>query len=172
MIWYSSALRFETDPGVSCACHCDNLKDGSMTSRQTSVTRSLVLVVDDDADLREAIGSALEDYGCEVVLAENGAVGLELMRNRLPDVVILDLMMPVVDGAQFRKLQLSDPSLAHVPVVLLSGHGQVAKQLTGLEIDAYYEKPISLMELLNVLRRYIPLGSCGRDPAARPPDDV
>jgi CheY-like chemotaxis protein len=140
-----------------------------MTSpRQAPLNPPLVLVADDDADLREAIGATLEDVGCEVLLAENGAVALEIMRNRLPDVIILDLMMPVVDGVQFRKLQLSDSSLARVPVVVLSGHGQGPKQLTGLNIDAYCEKPISSIDLLDILRRYVPIGPRDRRGDVRP----
>jgi CheY-like chemotaxis protein len=120
-----------------------------------------VLVVDDDGDIREALASTLADCGYLVDLAENGAQALEVLRapGRLPRVILLDLMMPVMDGIQFRKVQLSEPALAQVPVVVLSGKGQIASSAAELGIDAFCEKPIHLDELLAVLARFAPLAS-------------
>jgi CheY-like chemotaxis protein len=123
----------------------------------TSDPRPVVLVVDDDTDIREAIGMALERFGYEVLLAENGADAFRVMRAhpRLPCVILLDLMMPVMDGMQFREAQLADARFAAVPLVVLSGHGQVAAFASKLRADEYFEKPIDLLTLRDVVGRFV-----------------
>src|SRR5690349_16993945 len=80
-----------------------------------------VLVVDDDADIRETVSLILEDEGYEVQSAQDGAAALGVLRaGPLPDVILLDLMMPVMNGWQFREQQTRDPRLAAIPVVVLS----------------------------------------------------
>src|ERR687888_179468 len=84
--------------------------------------RRRVLVVDDDRDLRELLGAVLSSAGYEVLMAENGAAALSVLRTALPDLIILDLMMPVMNGWQFREAQCALPDYARIPVVCLSGH--------------------------------------------------
>ena len=80
-----------------------------------------ILVVEDDADVREAIVSGLEHAGFEVVAAADGKMALDLLRHGIvPRAIILDLMMPVMDGWEFRRHQLADPTLAAIPVIVLS----------------------------------------------------
>jgi CheY-like chemotaxis protein len=119
-------------------------------------SRPTVLVVDDDADIREALEITLTDRGYDVRVAENGAVALRLLRDTAPtpDVVLLDLMMPVMDGAAFREAQLRDPRIAGVPVVVLSGHGQVARKAAALGVDDFCEKPVDIEDLLELLGRF------------------
>jgi CheY-like chemotaxis protein len=80
-----------------------------------------VLVVEDDTDVREMFEMLLQFSGYETMTAANGAEGLERMRERRPCVVLLDLMMPVMDGFTFREQQLQEPSLAKIPVVCVTG---------------------------------------------------
>jgi CheY-like chemotaxis protein len=115
---------------------------------------SAVLIIDDDVDIREALGMALSSFGYDVTLAENGAVALQLVRERAPGLILLDLMMPVMDGAQFSAAIQQDPVLASIPLVVLSGHGQVAAQAATLGIDAFLVKPIDLKQLLEVVERF------------------
>src|SRR5258705_13036727 len=79
-----------------------------------------ILLVEDDTELRDALSDALAERGHDVIPVEDGRAALEVMRERHPDVVVLDLMMPVLDGWQFRIEQRNDPSLAETPVVAIS----------------------------------------------------
>ena len=84
-----------------------------------------ILVVDDDDDIRESLATLLEDEGHKVISACNGQEALAILqRSGLPCVILLDLMMPVMDGAEFRKHQLADAKLAEIPVVLITAAGQ------------------------------------------------
>ena len=107
-----------------------------------------VLVVDDDPDIRAFLGDALEDSGYEVRTATDGRVALVLLRDWRPDLILLDLMMPGVDGWAFRHAQLALESLAAIPVVVMSaGYGapiQAAKLAAGAGLD----KPFDVDELL------------------------
>src|SRR4051812_25965899 len=80
----------------------------------------LVLLVEDDPDVRQMLEMMLRLEMYEVAIAENGQQALELMRQRLPCTVLLDLMMPVMDGWEFRRQQLQDPALAAVPVLCIT----------------------------------------------------
>ena len=79
-----------------------------------------VLVVEDDADVRDMLRTILETEGYETVVAANGAEALEAMHSHTPCVVLLDLMMPVMDGWTFRQRQLGIPEFAEVPVICLT----------------------------------------------------
>jgi CheY-like chemotaxis protein len=75
-------------------------------------------------------------------------------------VILLDLMMPVMDGWQFRSEQMRDARLALIPVIVLSGAGRAAKMTLFPGAAAFLEKPVSLEDLLSHLRRYVPGGDC------------
>ena len=83
-----------------------------------------VLLVEDDIDVREAVADTLDEAGYRVSPARNGQEALDMLRSGAvqPRVILLDLMMPVMDGWQFREEQLRDPALASIPVVALSAH--------------------------------------------------
>src|SRR2546423_11418684 len=117
---------------------------------------SWVLVVDDDEDIRDSIQSLLELKGHRVATAADGAEGLARMRSGAPpDVVILDLMMPGMNGEEFRALQLADRALAAVPVIVLSGAGRLAEK-TRLAGTEGVPKPIGLQLLFALLDRLWP----------------
>ncbi|HEY5921112.1 MAG TPA: ATP-binding protein [Kofleriaceae bacterium] len=105
-----------------------------------------ILLVEDDVDLCEALGDALVERGHSVVYATDGETGLRQMREFRPDVVVLDLMMPKVNGWQFRVAQRSDPSLATTPLVVISA----SNSPTALAVDAdmYLRKPLDIDTLL------------------------
>lgn len=91
-----------------------------------------VLIVEDDEDVRDFMDVLLRASGYETMTASNGAIGLEMMQHRLPNVVLLDLMMPVMDGWTFRQRQLEDPDLAPVPVICVTAAfnpGEVKRRL-------------------------------------------
>jgi CheY-like chemotaxis protein len=114
-----------------------------------------LLVVDDDANITRALSNLLEDEGYRVVAAENGKRGLELVEAGLrPNAIILDLMMPVMDGWDFRAEQLKDPAIRETPVIVLTATGfsrrTIREQFGGVE---YLAKPPSTDHLLDTLRR-------------------
>lgn len=116
---------------------------------------TMILIVEDDADIREDLADILRDQGYDVVTAENGLAAREWLEHAraLPDVILLDLMMPVMDGWHFRAEQLQDTTLARIPVVILSGAGDVRKEATVLGAVSYLPKPYKVDELLGVLQQ-------------------
>ena len=119
----------------------------------------MILIVEDDADIREDLAEILRDQGYEVVTKENGAAARDWLHdhvNSLPDVILLDLMMPVMDGWHFRAEQLQDASLAKIPVVVLSGAGDVRREASALGAAGYVSKPFKLDALLGVVHRACP----------------
>ena len=106
-----------------------------------------VLVVDDDRHVREALTVTLRSLGFEVATAADGYGALELLRVEQPNVVLLDLEMPKMNGWQFRAQQLRDNRIASVPVVILSGRGDAARQARALGVAGGLQKPVDLDEL-------------------------
>lgn len=79
-----------------------------------------VLIVEDDEDVRDFMDVLLRASGYETMTAANGAIGIEMMQHRKPCMVLLDMMMPVMDGWTFRSRQMSDPELRGIPVVCVT----------------------------------------------------
>jgi CheY-like chemotaxis protein len=115
----------------------------------------LVLVVEDDEDVRETVAGILEDEGYRVGRAANGLEALAYLRDAapLPGVILLDLMMPVMNGWEFRAAQQAERRLAAVPVVVLSGDAQVVQKAERLGAVAVLGKPVSILHLLEVVGR-------------------
>lgn len=112
-----------------------------------------ILVVDDDEAIRMAVGQALREAGYQVATANNGSQALSWLRSHeeRPCVILLDLMMPVMDGRAFREAQLQDPALAEVPVVVLTAAGHKSA-IRGAQ--TCLAKPIRLDALLNAVAGY------------------
>jgi CheY-like chemotaxis protein len=111
-----------------------------------------ILVVEDDADLRASVAQTLQEEGYEVDVARNGRDALEALTRSAPDLVLLDLMMPVMSGWEFRERQRNHPQYGHIPVVVMTA----TSTLEAAAIDAtdLLPKPLALEELLSVVRRY------------------
>jgi signal transduction histidine kinase len=107
-----------------------------------------VLIIEDDSAIRTAISELLEEEGFEVSTSEQGQAALFALRDGrpLPDLIILDLMMPVMDGWDFRVKQRTDPALADIPVVAISA--DCSPKARAIHADAYLSKPFSAEELL------------------------
>jgi CheY-like chemotaxis protein len=112
-----------------------------------------VLIVEDDADLREMMAQLLTLEGYAAQTVANGRDALSyLEQGHHPDLILLDLMMPIMDGWEFRRRQRDNPSLAHVPVVVLSALDQArAADLGGA---AFLKKPLDFDRLLELVRQY------------------
>ena len=113
---------------------------------------SSVAIVDDDRDIREMIRVILETRGYRVIEARDGQDALERLVDDPPDLILLDLMMPRMDGVEFCQRQQQDPRLRQVPVVILSGKG-VKTPMEGPR--ERLRKPIDLTQLLDVVRRNV-----------------
>ena len=112
-----------------------------------------VLIVEDDLDTREMLGRFLELEGYRVETAENGKRALERLGSGVGAcVILLDLMMPVMDGWQFRQEQIRDASLADIPVIVVSAAGR--ERLEKIHANAYLSKPVDLDELLGCVTQF------------------
>jgi CheY-like chemotaxis protein len=117
-----------------------------------------ILVVEDDPGILHAITQVLEDEGHPVRGAVNGKVALDMLRApgaRPPRLILLDLMMPVMDGCAFRDEQLRDPALARIPVVLLTADNNAQEKAATMRITASLRKPVELQKLLDAIQPYV-----------------
>jgi len=116
--------------------------------------RMPILLIEDNADLREATRHLLEANGYIVVVASDGYEGLRHLRDGVkPSVILLDLRMPVMDGAAFRAEQVKDPWLRDIPVVVLSADRAVRHSALFRRV-AHYSKPLDGDKLLDIVGRY------------------
>ena len=114
--------------------------------------RCSVLVVDDDAEVRELLRVALEADGYAVASVDNGRAALNHLRSHaLTCIIVLDLLLPVMDGAHFRTAQLHDRSLAWLPVILMSGAPDADRQARELGVRGLVKKPLDLDEVRRAL---------------------
>jgi DNA-binding response OmpR family regulator len=110
-----------------------------------------ILIVEDEATVRDTLAHNLRAEGFEVATAEDGAEGLRLAREAAPDLIVLDLMLPVLDGLSLCRMLRRD---SDVPIIMLTARGTEMDRITGLETgaDDYVVKPFSLGELLARVR--------------------
>ncbi len=114
-----------------------------------------LLIVEDDPDIREDLAEALRDEGYGVVTAANGHEGLELLSSMEGCcLVLLDLMMPVMDGWEFRVRQLRDTALAGVPVIVITGASDIDLRVAQLDPASIIKKPFALDAILSMVARY------------------
>jgi CheY-like chemotaxis protein len=123
--------------------------------RQVSPARCLILVVDDHYEIRVALAELLEDEGYQVITAAHGQEALALLRRGTvrPNLIVLDLMMPIMDGWTFREIQASDPALQAIPVVVISAISNVQQQRHPVPAAAYLPKPLNFALLLETVTR-------------------
>lgn len=117
--------------------------------------RDIILIVEDDDDLRGALAAYLEGAGYTVVEAEDGKVALDQLRaSRLFCLILLDLFMPVMNGWAFRAEQLRDPNVASIPVVVVSADTGTARKATALGAVGHLVKPVDFGRLLALVAQY------------------
>jgi CheY-like chemotaxis protein len=113
-----------------------------------------ILVIDDDRDIRDTLQELLEDEGYCVATAENGAVALARLQHMRPQLILLDLTMPVMDGIRFRERQMNDEALAAIPTIVMTARNDPGKDAGPLLVRACLSKPIDLDELLMLVAHY------------------
>jgi CheY-like chemotaxis protein len=117
---------------------------------------ALILVVDDEFSVAEVLESVLADAGYQVITAINGRQGLERLSERLPDLVLLDFMMPIVDGPAMLKAMRQDPEFRDIPAVLMSSlpESTVAEAAKGL-YTAFLRKPFRLKAVVKIVDKVL-----------------
>jgi CheY-like chemotaxis protein len=118
-----------------------------------SVAHCPVLIVEDDADLREMMAQLLSLEGYQTATVANGREALDYLRHEhAPDLILLDLMMPIMDGWEFRRQQQADPALSRVPVIVLSALDP--NRSADVNASAFLKKPLDFDLLLELVRSY------------------
>lgn len=114
-----------------------------------------ILVIEDAADIQFLLKQLFELEGYDVLGALNGQEALDLLHSssELPNLILLDLMMPVMDGYQFRRKQEVDPRLAHIPVVVITADGDAPAKMMKVGAKDYVKKPVEIDHLLDVVKR-------------------
>jgi two-component system phosphate regulon response regulator PhoB len=124
------------------------------------VARERILLIEDEPDIAEVLQYNLDKEGFEVAVERRGDTGLEAIRREPPDLVLLDLMLPGIDGLELTRLVKRDPATARLPIVMLTAKGEELDRIVGLELgaDDYITKPFSPREVVlrvkAVLRRF------------------
>jgi CheY-like chemotaxis protein len=114
-----------------------------------------VLVVEDHADLREMLAVLLESEGFQVQTASNGKEALDSLRHGRPAVILLDLMMPVMSGDEFRRRQLQEPDYADVPVICMTAAHDGPQRAARLNAAQYFQKPVDFDRLITAVRQLV-----------------
>jgi two-component system, OmpR family, alkaline phosphatase synthesis response regulator PhoP len=122
----------------------------------TAMDQKKILIADDNENIRDALTYLLEDEGYELMLAKDGADALRKVRERKPDILFLDIMMPEINGYDVCRIIKNDPDLKSIYVIMLTAKGQVAEQERGKEVgaDEYIVKPFSPMEILAKVKQH------------------
>src|SRR2546427_3278614 len=123
----------------------------------------LILVVEDEKDLLDLLQFNLRQAGFETLAAQDGEQALALVRNRVPDLVLLDLMLPGVPGTEICRQLKSSPRTKNVPVVMLTARGEEVDRVVGFELgaDDFVTKPFSIRELVLRARAVLRRGANG-----------
>lgn len=142
-------------PRVSSVTHCTRLLTPSVSSSPATARPYTVLIVDDEPGIREFLRAALETEGYAVVDAANGAEALASVRASAPDVILTDLLMPIMDGRTFATIYRMDPG-PHAPIIAMSASSKVLGPYAKLpEVFAYFDKPFELQELFDAIENAI-----------------
>src|SRR5512138_320665 len=113
-----------------------------------------ILVVEDDQDIRDILEIVLAAEGHEVQTAADGVAGLDRLRGGpLPSLILLDMMMPRLDGEGFLRAMRSNPSTADIPVIIVTGHPAARTKAAELGAAGCLVKPVELVELLSTIHR-------------------
>jgi CheY-like chemotaxis protein len=116
-----------------------------------------ILLVEDDQELHEAMAAILDAEGYRVIGAYDGQAAIDRLREGArPSVIVLDLMLPRKDGRQFRAEQLTDPTLADIPVIAYSGDTGVAQAAADLRVRYWFQKPVNFGALLEAIASFCP----------------
>jgi two-component system phosphate regulon response regulator PhoB len=131
------------------------------------MSEATILIVEDEKDIRELLAYSLDKEGFTVIEADSGATALRLADMKRPDLVILDLMLPGMDGLSVCKRMQREASMAEIPVIMLTAKGEEVDRIVGLELGAadYIVKPFSLREVALRVRAVLRRGGAREKPS-------
>ncbi len=117
-----------------------------------------ILIVEDNEMNRDMLSRRLERRGYAVLIATDGATGIDVARTSAPDLILMDMSLPVVDGWEATRVLKADPALRHIPVIALTAHAMASDRDNALEAgcDDYDTKPIELPRLLAKIETLLP----------------
>src|SRR5664279_3646046 len=147
---------------VTCLSQTGHCREAAGMVSELNV-RSKILVVDDEPEAVELLEFNLKQAGFDVISAENGAEALKKARSALPSLIVLDLMLPEVDGLEVCKMLRRDPATAGIPIIMLTAKAAEMDRIVGLEIGAedYITKPFSPRELVLRVKKVLQRGPVG-----------
>jgi DNA-binding response OmpR family regulator len=113
-----------------------------------------ILIVEDELMIADHLANKLRDEGYDVITSPNGEDGLEKVREQMPDLVVLDIMLPGLDGLTLCRILQRDKATEHIPIIMLTARGMEVDKIVGLEsgADDYLVKPVALGEFLARVR--------------------
>ena len=116
-----------------------------------------IIVVDDEKDIVETLSFMMRARGYEVMEAYDGEEGLKLAKEQSPDLMILDVMMPKINGYKIARLLKYDSKYKHIPIIMVTARGQDSDKLIGEETgaDEYITKPFEFEEVLDCVNKYL-----------------
>ena len=119
-----------------------------------------VLIVDDSPSQLAAMKKIVDKLGHEVISAEDGALGVEVAKRELPDLILMDVVMPNLNGFQATRSISKDPTTSHIPIVLVTTKDQETDRVWGLRQGAkgYITKPVNEAQLIQAVREHLPAG--------------
>jgi len=120
-----------------------------------ALNHPMVLVIDDEEESGELVGILLPPFGYNVIVAKNGNAGIAMALEKLPDLIVMDLAMPIKDGLDTAKEIKAIPQLAHIPIIALTGVTNAAEKAIDAGMSACLEKPIDRFQLASMIAKYI-----------------
>jgi CheY-like chemotaxis protein len=126
-----------------------------MANRAWGRVTTSILVVDDDATLRELVAETLEENGYAVAMAEDGREALDILERAPPNGIVTDLMMPRVDGVTLCSKVKNNPATNAIVVIVMSASHQIERKLRGCPVDAILPKPFELADLVHLLNKHL-----------------
>jgi DNA-binding response OmpR family regulator len=149
-------------PSVTCLSHCGDCSNPPAVVCKWGV-RAKILVVDDEPEAVELLEFNLKQAGFDVIAAADGAQALRKARSVVPSLIVLDLMLPEIDGLEVCKMLRRDPATARIPIIMLTAKAAEIDRIIGLELgaDDYITKPFSPRELVLRIKKVMLRGQAG-----------
>ena len=131
--------------------------NGDSTAQAAGYQNTSILIVDDSRTQLYSMERMLQSVGINTVTAENGKQGILMARHKKPDLILMDIVMPEINGFQATRYLTRQPDTAHIPIIIISGSNQESDKAWGLKLGAreFMNKPVDKVELLGKIDRLL-----------------